>query len=308
MSRAHPRPPLGGEPAVPGGAPRSSGVASSEHLGPVAIALALLRPIGPGAIVYLRAGGPGREPAAPFVELHMYPGADVVEVMLGEVAPSDALAAGVCAPARSYHLDHPDHRTSGPLVHLVDVHGVSITVLPGADDRPGSLGPVIGPTAEPQIGRVADVSRRLLGLPTAPPPAIDVGLLAQVWLTRAAFVAADTIGLDWPSVVRLVPGRPPTGLTPVALAAVLHAATHEWRWNDVRRQVARGEVDLAARGVSPTEATWMDDGMFARWVLGELLPVPLALDIIDAMATPATADLLRATLSLAGATPRGAPA
>lgn len=112
----------------------------------------------------------------------------------------------------------------------------------------------------PEEGRVLDVLRRSLGLPTPPPPVSTGPLDALLWV--GAIEAAATArgrALGWPEAVRLHPSA---------------TSPPHWGWETLRTLVASGvEAGFAPL---PQEAAWMDEGMFARSVL-ERLPAPAEL-------------------------------
>jgi hypothetical protein len=55
------------------------------------------------------------------------------------------------------------------------------------------------------------------------------------------------------------------------LPALTRIAGAAWSWDDLRRQVR--DFDGLGGLIDPELAEWMDDGMFARWVLSAL-PAP----------------------------------
>ena len=126
----------------------------------------------------------------------------------------------------------------------------------------------------PSEGRLLDCLRRCFGLPTPPPPVGPIRLQVIVWLVAVLDHAAGARRrLSWSEVARLHPlarvlasdlgGRGSdfgTGLVRMAGSA--------WSWEDIRIQAQQpGFLDDI---VDPSLAGWMDDGMFARWVLSDL--------------------------------------
>jgi hypothetical protein len=99
-------------------------------------------------------------------------------------------------------------------------------------------------------------------------------LQAVAWLA-AVLEASDRSArlLSWSEVSRLHPvarlvagdaGADCSELLP----ALTRVATATWSWDDLRRRVS--EFDGLGGLVDPELAAWMDEGMFARWVLAAL--------------------------------------
>lgn len=124
----------------------------------------------------------------------------------------------------------------------------------------------------PEEGRVLDLLKRTLGLPTAPPPPTLGRLQCAAWLAAVIDHAALGQPMSWSAVLDLHPalaGRdagPDTATKEYALGLHLRELT----WEDVRAAVAGGSATAgsAVAGLPhPELAAWMDAGMFARWVL-----------------------------------------
>lgn len=210
-----------------------------------------------------------------------------LDLLLGFVAPKAWTGMGVvcfgwAAPAgddvdfaRGTSLmrasEHPDrHRVR--VVTLVDRRGREQATA-SLDD-----GTVVD---EPGSGTVSDALRRCLELPTPPAPVGSVELFSALWLLQVAETAdAARARLGWPEVVLAHPsirlltaaGRRARPNELVATGRLLHDSLS---WEKLRLRAAAGQghgtqmpADLAA---------WMDAGMFARWVLGGLPPLPVLL-------------------------------
>ncbi len=175
------------------------------------------------------------------------------------------------------------------------MRGTSVTVVPGA----GPADPVVGPTGTPLIGRVPEACRRQLGLPTPPAPPIEISTIVDLWLARAAMAAMHGDDVGWSDVLSMLPSGPPRAPTPADAAAALHQAVAHWSWEQVRGRVARGATHLVAGCADATAAAWMDTGMFGRWVVGELPPSGVLLEVLDALTSPATVERIRAARRLA---------
>lgn len=282
-------------PIPSGPAARILSVPPTRELPRLAAALAPARPGAPTELVGLLDGGG-------LVALPLT-GADPVADVVGFRAPPLWWALGLVAPARV-----GARAATVRLAHLVDRDGRSATVVVVAGETRLLRGP--------GEGRVADVCRRALGLPTPPPPCDLVPLLVDVWLARVAAVAlAGPAG--WREVVHAHPAAPageeddgprgpdpghrgdvPDGPlpTPAAMAALTRAAAASTTWEACRHASAERSGAGAVVQLPPGAAAWLDEGAFARWVLGESLPWDAALDLLEALVRPAAVDLLRAAL------------
>lgn len=252
-----------------------------------------------------------------------FPGSPLYELdaadLLGWRAPDGVVAVAVVAWGRAHSLvDAPGRARSGG---TLDQAGGD----PSAGGNPRAVGPVRVVAAvgrdggvagrftldgrvheeAPAAGRLFDALRRSLGLATDPPPVTTLPLVTNLWLS-AVLGESARLGrrLDWPEALRLHPAGTiladdPAGAlvaasaatSEVALAAVAAKATELWDWETTRR-VAADHGCLAE--LCPSElAGWMDEGMFARWVLDELLPLPALLDRVEAALTPEAAGSVR---------------
>lgn len=219
-------------------------------------------------------------------------GTHPLDVLLGFVAPPHWRALGVSCPGRAHRLDDAAARQAphGP----TEPDPVMVTLLL---DRAGGAAGVMrrGDELTTLRGRpegvVADACRRALALPTSPPPPSTLGLWTAAWLDRVVERAgrADAAARlrSWPAVVELhaAAGRAGDGRAtvpdPEALARAAHAFARAWPWARLRADPA--VVDVPGPPLSPELAAWMDDGMWARWLLSRL---------------PATDDLLAAVRAL----------
>ncbi len=147
----------------------------------------------------------------------------------------------------------------------------------------------------PTEGRLLDCLRRCFGLPTPPPPAGAARVQLVVWL----LTVHDTIRrtgrqLSWREVAELHPVaalRAEPGLLhradPAVIPELIRIAGRAWSWEVLRQGAAQGAWgdDI----VTPELAAWMDEGMFARWILNEL-PAPEELvDRVRPHVSPSTA-------------------
>jgi hypothetical protein len=165
--------------------------------------------------------------------------------------------------------------TSVLLVHLLARDGASAACARRPD---GSSIDIAAPTLDDRdspVGRVADVLRRVLGLPTAPPSTSPDELWARLWLDRVL----EEVGADrrrhwsWPSVAvlhpaaRLVLDDVGGDLFDVAesMPRLAEILARSRSWSDLRHGYVAGQWDAPA--VPAEIAAWMDDGIFSRWLL-----------------------------------------
>jgi len=228
----------------------------------------------------------------------------VVEALAGFTAPAEWLAIGVVTEGNARHLAERSERRRVRCVHLVDRSGASgstlrlqgeeVTVLSGADDD--------GPS-----GRIDDVCRRALGLPTAPPEHTSAELWAVVWLERLLEhrgCAPADMRLPWRQVAELHPAVAmvvgnadserwgPEAAQHLARLGALLADVHSWPV--LRLACAAGEWPVD--GVPAEVAEWLDDGAFSRWVLGEYPPLDQLLAAACEVVPPSVRRRLRAAV------------
>ena len=229
-----------------------------------------------GALLRIHQAASGADCLA-WLPLH---GAHPLEALLGYVAPPEWWAIGVCAPGRAHSVDGTDDVTA---TLLVDRAGATASILQRGDDREVLPG-------RPD-GVLADACRRALGLPTAPPPWSSLMLWTQAWLDR--IVEADGArppglpSLSWAAVARLHPAGTGPG-DPVALALDAAALAEAWPWARLRAEP--GVADVAGPRPSSALAQWMDDGMWARWLVSRLPPADELLEATRAVLSPVVAD------------------
>ena len=259
---------------------------------------------GSPASMLLRARDLGDE-----VELGWLPlarGRHPVDELLCSDAPDDCCAVGVAAPGRATHLDEPD-RPPLPVrtVHLVGRDGSWAS-------RWGPSGEAASGTADDPgrpVGRIDDVCRRALGLSTGAPPVPTSVLWAVQWLDAIVDVAVrtscapavvtwDAVALRHPALHALQADIRDGAPTPEALARDAHQLG-VWRdWPVLRRACAAGTWD--GTDIEPAVAAWLDDGAFARWVLGAYPELDDLRAAAGAVLPGRVARALEATLAAAG--------
>lgn len=247
-------------------------------------------------------------------ELACYPidAGHPLDLLVGFVAPPrwSALGVSTCGWAR-----RADDR--GRVDRAGQANRVRVTVLLDRSGEAAGLLRVGGEVVElPGVpdGLVADACRRALRLPTPPPPGATVGLWARCWLDRIVDTAGgvararrlaagrqpDSTGHpssdwgSWSDVVRLhpawsAPSGPASSLqvepAPESVAATTRALAHAWPWPRVQAEpaVLRLPGPLPPRDVTD----WMDDGMWARWVLSSFPALDDLLDAVSGLLAPA---------------------
>jgi hypothetical protein len=198
------------------------------------------------------------------------------EGLLGWVATPDCQAVGLVATGRMRALpgaqpgvvDSAHDRFR--MACLVARNGAVAWKVAVSD---GVTAGLIGDTA-PSEGRVLDCLRRCFSLPTPPPPASPARLQAIAWL--AAVLDRASVAhrrLSWSEVSQLHPVAQALGTelgSPGArqLTGLLRVVGSAWTWEDYR-QLAERNSDVEGV-IDPKLAAWMDEGMFARWILSYL--------------------------------------
>jgi hypothetical protein len=246
----------------------------------------------------LEPGPSDRPDTLTFTCLH---GPDPIGQLLGLDAVPEWWAVGVAASSTARPLDGGRERWPVTFVHLVARDGTTLDLL---DDGHGTRH-VTGPDHEVHTGRVPDLCRRMLGLPTAPPAHGLVPMLVDLWLRELLAVAADRPELAWADAAALHPAARAVGLpavtpSPAELVRASEELTVDADWGTWRRICIRQGADPSC-GLDATSLRWLDDGSFARWVLGESIPWADALGHLDAVLPRDTADKVFATVRLSPA-------
>lgn len=234
---------------------------------------------------------------------------DPVAAFVGRDAEPGWSAYGIVATGRVHDLAEEGGRAHGRrrpveqrarMGHLVDRSGASVSYLHLEGEEARHREDASG-------GRLDDVCRRALGLPT-PPPAVAVDVLWATWWLEDLLVAAREGGVTtWADAAarhlatrpaaRPIVGVLPDDPDPVQLAVAAHRLAAEWPWDDLRRLVATGGLTTLPQ-VAPEAAAWMDAGMFSRWALVDEPPLSMLLDacsgLLPGPVVGAIGDALRA--------------
>ncbi|MGH9229221.1 MAG: hypothetical protein ACRD07_10945 [Acidimicrobiales bacterium] len=252
----------------------------------------------------LRVSAPDAHPPG---ELACYPIDPIhpLDLLLGFVAPVHWWALGVSSCGLQHPIDD-----DGRVMRSADSPGVRVTVLIDRSGRGAGLlrrGEELTALPGAPDGTVADACRRALGLGTAPPPPTTAGLWTRCWLDRVVDALAESGGAavgggpglpTWRDLVRLHPassvaatGWSGLGLGPDAdaLADATRALADAWPWARLRADPA--VVDVPGPLPDARVVAWMDDGMWARWLLAAF---PAFDDLVDAACSLLAPNLARA--------------
>jgi hypothetical protein len=221
-------------------------------------------------------------------------GPDPVVELLGFVAPASWSAVGIVSTARWANLTdgelagvpHRRRRADGRarLAYLVTRTGASLVVLQqeGAERITRWFAP-----GHEHVGRIDDVCRRMLGLPTRPPSYPPLGLWAVMWadslVRRGSATRLQTwreVALSHPVVARLaVDDESLLATATDDLVELAASYANLLGWAELRSLCARGQWPLV--DADPDDVAWMDDGMFSRWAVADLPELDDLLDDVD---------------------------
>jgi hypothetical protein len=163
-------------------------------------------------------------------------------------------------------------------------------------------------TSVPAYGAVLDNLQRALGLETAPPLSSAGHFFAAMWLEFVATAQRNRQRpLTWREVGRLHPAslmlNSDDEVYTGDLVPAAKALERVCDWERLRWMVIEGRWSVTH--LSPTEAAWLDEGSFSRWVLGQRVPLPALLDDVSRLITPAMAERCARTLRKMGLLTRG---
>jgi hypothetical protein len=203
--------------------------------------------------------------------------------LLGYVVREDWPAAAVVATGRFRRLDAAAELPAALVRGLGG--GLQIACVVSRRDAVGwHLRLPDGSTFDevPQEGFMLDVLRRSLGLPTSPPPPTTATFHLSAWLCGIASAGTSIephtrTRLGWDDAVALHPLFDGPGAESGDAEDFIDAVQSSGNWESLRKQVTsapEGNEDYCLP--PPHLADWMDEGMFARWVLGKM-PTPESL-------------------------------
>jgi hypothetical protein len=243
-----------------------------------------------------------------------------VSILLGWRAPPSSWALVVIASGHAWRLD-PDAdpasepeggAPSGPAVSIGWDSGpgpaVPVALAVGVDRTGATASRLTGveaiTAANPAGGRLVDTLRRNLDVPTPAAPEGTARFLAVAWLAAvrgATFIrpasagwasdghAAAASALGWPAVLRLHPAARLLSargehLSTTELEGVVELAQSTWTWDVLRRAESTNASIVPL--CPPGAASWMDSGMYARWVLADLPPTGSVWGAVRPVLTP----------------------
>lgn len=193
---------------------------------------------------------------------------------LGWSAPPDCAALAVVATGRVHPMEESVEMPAG----LASARGGGARMA-CVVSRAGAVGwHMVLPDGSsfdqvPERGLLLDVMGRALGLDTPPPPAPVAVLADYTWLAALLDAPVPRRRLTWSEVLDRHPalGGLDPALTVRAKELYIDWVAGDGSWETVRRAVAGGRGDEC---FPPAElAAWMDEGMFSRWVLDQLVPM-----------------------------------
>lgn len=199
-------------------------------------------------------------------------GAHPTDVLLGLTAPPHWHAVGIASSGWAHHVS--ERGDPGRRRHRV--HVVSLLSRTGehahrtTSDDPelaGRLG------REAPVGEQVDLLRRVLGLPTDPPPVDASAYWSIQWL--AGLVSADPPVTDVAGAMELHPAlrllRHGSRGDDADVEDVLAAFHRVLGWGRLRELASQGRYE--ATDLAPADAAWLDEGAFARFVLNRCAPL-----------------------------------
>ena len=186
------------------------------------------------------------------------------DALIGFVAPDDWEVFGVIAPGWGTYYAGPKRgeRRRMRAIHVVSRQGEEASLLHFAGEEP-----TLAPDGHVP-GRVADCIRRVMNVPTD--PATDEALLSLWWdRTLQTLVARN---------------HPSFGGAPIDVGDVATViGPRPTSWGDERWAVIQAEGNLHMDGAV---ATWMDDGMFCRFMTANMVDPDVALPAAKRACTP----------------------
>lgn len=211
------------------------------------------------------------------------------DALLGTTAPADWHAVGIATHGWAYHVaDRGDPARRRHRVHVVTLlsrSGEHVHRTRGDDE---DLEEALG--GEAPSGEQVDLLRRVLGLPTDPPPCEPSTYWSIEWLS--AIVGADepietlsdAVGLH--PVAELL--RRGTSIGGPDLIDVLTAFHRVLTWGRMRELATLGRFSVPE--LDPEDAAWLDEGSFARFVLNRCPPLHLLRNRLHAHVSAEAAD------------------
>lgn len=205
-------------------------------------------------------------------------GAHPTEHLLGLTAPDDWHAVGIATHGHAYHVaDRGDPDRRRHRVHVVTL--LSRTGEHAHRIRADDPGIAAALSEEVPVGEQVDLLRRVLQLPTDPPPCDASAYWSTEWLAR--LVSADPPVLTLRDAFATHPamellqrdGRRAIREARRDAEDVLRAFHRVATWPRMRTLAASERFPIPE--LLPGDADWLDDGSFARFLLNRCPPLPL---------------------------------
>lgn len=210
------------------------------------------------------------------------------DALLGQSAPDHWHAVGIATHGWAYHVTergNPERRRHRVhIVTLLSRSGEHAHRTRADDDE------VSGMLDGELSGEQVDLLRRVLGLPTDPPPCDSSTYWSIEWLSTLIAsdaplrTLADAIAVH--PVTALI--RQGTAIGDVDLLDVLTAFHRVMSWPRMRELASIDRYSVPE--LSAEDAAWLDDGSFARFVLNRCPPLQLLRARLDAHLTDEVAD------------------
>jgi hypothetical protein len=217
--------------------------------------------------------------------------------LFGFTAPDHWAGAAVLCGGAARPVDDPgpDDDTSREAVAVVVVDrdgqiASSVCIDDGDPYDPG-----------PPSGLLVDALHRVLGLPSPGPVPPPAAMVLSVWVDRLVTLATGGHVPTWPDAVLVHPGVPGHGNVAASAETVAHASTEVLEgqgWSEVRARCTSGGYEGA--DLSRHEARWMDDTMFARWMLSAVPDLRPACHLLRALGAADVADGVEEVAELLG--------
>lgn len=246
----------------------------------------------------------GFEPTVRHLDVHFRPLPDddraAAAGLFTIVVPRTWTAVGAVLVGRARDLDTGIVVGNEAAARIVVTRSGEIASELSVDgDRDGdrSPDPSSSGTAGPE-GVLVDTLHRMLGLPSPGAPPSLRALVLGLWFGEILHLALDGRVVSWREAAQLHPGDIGTARVTPSVETLVEATTRaslELSWSRMRRRAVRGEfrpADLSAR-----EAAWMDDTMFARWVISSFPEPALAIGLLRDLDSTEAADGLDAVRS-----------
>ena len=196
------------------------------------------------------------------------------DTLLGQTAPDDWHAVGIATHGWAYHVaERGDPGRRRHRVHVVTLLSRSGEHAHRTHADDADLTGVLD--AELPSGEQVDLLRRVLRLPTDPPPCDASTYWSIEWLSALVAAEAPIRTLSDAIVMHPVTTliRRGTEIGDADLVDVLTAFHRVMSWSRMRELASVDRFSVPE--LAPDDAAWLDDGSFARFVLNRCPPLHL---------------------------------